>query len=107
MKDIDALREAFRKEYNAEATHVESVPVVETFKGQVVWEGIVEVFNIAGHPKTDRAYGWAHETDDPKNPRRYVTVLHIPPAITPLTAVRAAIIRDYHAGIKTAAPSKG
>lgn len=104
MTDIEALRQAFRKEYGAEATHVESVPVIETWNGQTVWEGVVEVFNI-GHPQTDKGYGWAHETDDPENPRRYVTVLHLPPAITPLAAVRTAIIRDYHAGTK--AETKG
>jgi hypothetical protein len=90
-----------------EAIHTESVPVIETWNGQTVWDGVVEVFNLLGYLETDKAYGWAHETDDPKNPRRYVTVLHVPPAITPLAAVRASIIRDYHAGTKAESPSKG
>src|ERR1035437_9920518 len=27
-------------------------------------------------PKAPRVYAWSHETDDPKKPRRHVTVLH-------------------------------
>jgi len=34
-----------RKLHGAESAHVETVPVVETFQGQTVWEGEVEVFD--------------------------------------------------------------
>jgi hypothetical protein len=54
----------------------------------------VEVFDITGHPTAPRVYAWAHDTDDPKNPRRHVTVLHIPPVVSPLLAVRAASIQE-------------
>jgi hypothetical protein len=59
-----------------------------------VWDGVVEVFDLKGHSKTHRAYAWSHDTDDPKHPRRHVTVLHIPPAISPQTAVQAAIMQE-------------
>jgi hypothetical protein len=73
----------------------ESVAVKEVFQGKIVWDGIVEVFDLHDHPKTHRAYAWSHATDDPKNPKRHVTVLHIPPAISPQTAVRAAIVQEF------------
>jgi hypothetical protein len=95
---IVELQDAIRRLHGAEATHVESVPVKETFQGQTVWDGVVEVFQLIGHPKAIKAYAWAHETDDPKNPKRHVAVLHIPPVISPETAVRAAIIQE-HRGI--------
>ena len=84
-----------RKLHGAEPTHVETVPVVETFNGQTIWEGEVEVFDLLDHPTASRIYAWSHDTDDPSNPRRHVTVLHLPPAITPRKAVQASIVSDY------------
>ena len=94
MTHIEELRDVIRKLHGAKATYVESVPVKEVFQGQTVWDGVVEVFDLKGHPKTHRAYAWSHDTDDPKHPRRHVTVLHIPPAISPQTAVQAAIMQE-------------
>jgi hypothetical protein len=71
------------------------VPVKETHEGQTVWEGEVEVFDLQDHPRAPRVYAWAHETDDADKPKRHVTVLHIPPVISPELAVRASIIQDY------------
>jgi hypothetical protein len=92
---IDELREVIHKLHGATATHVESVPVIETWQGKTVWDGIVEVFDLRGHPGTHRVYAWSHETDDPDNPTRHVTVLHIPPVVDPITAVRAAILQEF------------
>ena len=61
------------------ATHRESVPVKEEFNGQTVWEGIVEVFDLHGHPKTNKAYAWSQDADNPDKPTYHVTVLHLPP----------------------------
>jgi hypothetical protein len=94
---IDDLREIIHKLHGATATHVESVPVTETFEGKTIWDGIVEVFDLHGHPGTHRVYAWSHETDDPDNPKRHVTVLHLPPVVSPITAVRAAIVQEYRA----------
>jgi hypothetical protein len=95
MSNIEELGDIIRKLHKAKATHVESVPVKEVFQGQTVWDGVVEVFDLKGHSKTHRAYAWSHDTDDPKHPRRHVTVLHIPPAISPRTAVQAAIVQEF------------
>jgi hypothetical protein len=59
-------------------------------------EGIVEVvFDLHGSEKANTAYAWSHATDNPAQPKRHVTVLHIPPAISPETAVRAAIVQEF------------
>jgi hypothetical protein len=92
---IDELADVIRKLHGSEATHVETVPIKESFQGQTVWEGDVEVFDLDGHPKANRVYAWAHETDDADRPTRHVTVLHIPPVTSPVLAVRASIIQDY------------
>jgi len=92
---IDELRDVIRRLHGVEARHLESVPVKETFQGKTVWNGLVEVFELIGHPKASRVYAWVHDTDDPKQPRRHVTVLHVHPVTSPTLAVRAAIIQEF------------
>ncbi len=81
--------------HGSEASYVETVPVKESFQGQTVWEGEVEVFDLHDHPNAPRVYAWTHDTDDADKPRRSVTVLHVPPVVSPELAVRASIIQDY------------
>ena len=92
--DTDQLKRAVENQHGCTAMLVQSVPVKETFEGKTVWEGIVEVFELVGHPKAPRAYAWAHDTDNPKKPRRHVTVLHIHPITSAREAVRAAIVQE-------------
>ena len=94
MTYIEELREVIRRLHGVESTHVESVPVKEVFQGKTVWDGIVEVFDLKNHPAASRIYAWAHDTDDPKKPRRHVTVLHLGPVTSAVQAVRAAIVQD-------------
>ena len=95
MTHIEELRTVIRRLHDVEATHIESVPIKEMFQGRTVWEGVVEVFELHGHPKAPKVYAWAHDTDDPKKAKRHVTVLHIPPVVSPVLAVRAAIVQEF------------
>src|ERR1035441_5631876 len=95
---IEELCDVILRLHGVASRHVETVPVKEVFGGETVWEGNVEVFDLSGHPKATRAYAWAHDTDDPKNPRRHVTVLHIPPVTSPVMAVKAAIQQELRSG---------
>lgn len=95
MTYLDELRDVIRHLHGGEATHVASVPVKETHQGMTVWEGIVEVFDLKGHPKANRVYAWAHETDNPTRPTRHVAVLHGGIVDSPLAAVRAAIVHEF------------
>jgi hypothetical protein len=90
---INELMAVIRRLHGAEATHVGSVKVKEEFKGQTVWEGIVEVFDLVGHPTAHRVYAWANESPD--KPRQHVTVLHLHPIKSARDAVRAAIVREF------------
>jgi hypothetical protein len=65
-------------------------------------DGIVEVFHLKGHPKTDTVYAWLHDTGDPEQPFRPVTVLHIHPALSPVAAVRAFIVQEFRANANAA-----
>ena len=92
MSQVDELRDAIHALHGGKAYHRESVPVKETFNGQTVWDGIVEVFDLKGHHKTNTVYAWWHDNGKEVQP---VTVLHVHPALTPIDAVRAFIVQEY------------
>jgi hypothetical protein len=95
MNHIDELKTVIHKLHGAKATHRVSVPVREFWQGETVWDGIVEVFDLHDHPKANTAYAWLHDTGDPNKPIQHVTVLHIPPVVSPITAVRAFIAQEF------------
>ena len=95
MKDyIAEIQAAFLKLHGCDAVYAETVPVHEEFQGKTIWQGDVEVFDIRGHPKATRGYGWGHVTGEHDQGRRYFTVLELPPVDSPQTAVRAAIASE-------------
>ena len=91
----DQLKQVVESQHGGTATLVQSVPVSESFKGEIVWEGTVHVFDVAGHPQATRAFAWSYERDDGK--RRFIAVLQVPPINTPQDAVRAAIVAEQRA----------
>ena len=91
---MESHRRAIRDLHDCASTHVESVPVTESFQGQTVWKGTVEVFTLHGHPTATRAYAWSHAIDGSEK-RRFVAVLHQGPVDSPETAVRTAIAEEY------------
>lgn len=88
------LKEAIETQHGGTATLAQSMPVLETFKGQPVWEGVVHVFDLSGHPKATRAYAWSSPVEG-RTKRRFFAVLHIPPIVSPLDAVRTAIVAEH------------
>jgi hypothetical protein len=95
VTNIDELKNVIRKRHRVEATHSERVPVKETFQGETVWDGVVEVFDLIRHPYATKVYAWTYDTNDLQNPRRHVTVLNIDPIVSPRMAVRAEIIQEF------------
>ena len=87
-----ALREAIKHMHGCDSRWVESVPIHETFRGETVWEGEVQVYELIGHPKAQRAYAWSHVTTGTK--RQFYAVLGVPPVDSPMNAVRASIAAD-------------
>lgn len=90
----DALQEAIRNLEGCESSFVASVPVKETFNGETVWDGDVQVFELIDHPETNRAYVWSYEVNETGR-RRFTVVLHKPPVDSPQTAVQASIAAEY------------
>lgn len=80
--------------HGCNSTWIESVPVHEVFRGQTVWRGVVEVFDLSGHPKAKRAYGWSHKDGPKDQDERFVTVLELPPVDSAQAAVKVAVVAD-------------
>ena len=86
---IEQLKKAVETMHKCTVRHVESKPVIELFRGKVVWDGVVEAFELAGHPHAKRCYAWSYVD---KGEPQYVTVLEIPPVDFAETAVKIAIV---------------
>jgi hypothetical protein len=91
---IEELQATFLRLHGCTAKYLETVPVLEEFQGQTVWQGEVEVFELIDHPKADIGYAWGHATGEKDQGRRYIAVLKLPPVDSPQTAVRAAIMEE-------------
>ncbi len=48
-------------------------------------------FDLIGHPKASTGYAWVYDTEAGS---RTLAVLQLPPVISPVTAVRAAIVGE-------------
>src|SRR5215472_5725526 len=92
--EADQLKQTVESMHGGTATLAQSVPIRETFEGETVWEGVVQVFDLAGHPTAPRAYAWSSPIAG-STKRRFFAVLHQPPVDSPQAAVRAAIMVEH------------
>lgn len=88
------LQAAVEGMHHCHARLAQSVPVSESFNGQPVWEGVVHVFDLEGHPTATRAYAWSSPVEG-SDRRKFFAVLHVPPVTSPVKAVRAAIVSEH------------
>jgi hypothetical protein len=95
---IARVQTAISQLHNCGTTWRESVRVHEVFRGETIWKGEVEVFDLHGHPKAKRAYGWSHPEGADGTGERFVAVLEIPPVDSPQTAVKMSIYSDVKKG---------
>ena len=83
---ISRLQLAIQHLHNCAAVHRETVPVREVFRGKTVWDGDVEAFDLTGHPKAKRCYGWSYG-----EPEEFITILELPPVDSPQSAVKVGV----------------
>ena len=90
---IANLKDAIETMHRCKAVHFASETVIELFNGEVAWDGIVETFDLAGHPRAKRCHAWSYQEG---GETQYVTVLELPPVDSPETAVKVAIASNAH-----------
>ena len=88
VDDICLIQEAIKETLGCDSHWTDSKRVTEKFQGQIAWDGTVEVFDLIGHPKAKRAYGWSYREGDTD---RAKVVLGIRPVDSPQMAVKVAI----------------
>ena len=95
VMDVSAteLKRAVEAQHGCTATVFQSVPIKETFGRNTVWEGVVHIFSLTGHPTAKRAYAWSSPVEG-SDKRRLFTVLHQSQVTFPVEAVRAAILAE-------------
>jgi hypothetical protein len=91
--EIGELRKAVERLHGGGARLVRSVRISESFDGKSVWEGVVHIFKLKGHPTTGRAYAWSSPIEG-STERQFFAVLHTPPITSPVDAVRATVMRE-------------
>jgi hypothetical protein len=92
--NTEELRTAVERMHNCRACLVELAAISESFQGRAVWQGIVHVFELTGHPTATRCYAWSSPIGESEK-RRFFAVLHLPPITSAHDAVRAAIVQQY------------
>jgi hypothetical protein len=82
----EELKEAVEHMHGGTATLAQPVPTRESFEGNIVWEGVVHVFDLVDHPTATRAYAWSSPIEG-STKRRFFAVLHQSPVDSPQAAV--------------------
>lgn len=83
---IARLQTTIQHLHNCAAVHRDTVPVHEVFQGKTVWQGDVEIFDLTGHLKASRCYGWSYG-----EPEEFITILELPPVNSAADAVKVAV----------------
>jgi len=91
---LPAVLEAVEGQHGCRATLSRVAPVQEEHDGEVIWYGMVLVFDLIDHPSASIAYAWSDPVPG-SDRRRFYAVLHAGPVDSPETAVRAAIVSEY------------
>jgi hypothetical protein len=70
------------------ARHITSTAVIEVFEGDLIWEGVVETFEVACNPDIKRCYGFTYREDETL---QYVTIAETDEVNSPKLAVKAFV----------------
>ena len=85
---ILSIKCAVEKNIGGMARHVTSTVVIEVFEGDLMWEGVVETFEVACNPNVKRCYGFTYRQDDSLG---YATIAETDEVNSPKMAVKAFI----------------
>ena len=79
---------AVEKNIGGMARHITSTPVIEIFDGSLMWEGVVETFDVACNPNVKRCYGFSYRGDDTL---MYATIAETDEVNSPEMAVKTFV----------------
>jgi hypothetical protein len=79
---------AVEKNIGGMARHITSTPVIEIFDGSLMWEGVVETFDVACNPNVKRCYGFSYREGDALT---YATIAETDEINSPEMAVKTFV----------------
>ena len=82
------IKYAVEKNIGNITRHVTSTPVIEVFEGDLIWEGVVETFDVDCNPHVKRCYGFTYREDDSLG---YATIAETDEVNSPKMAVKAFV----------------
>jgi hypothetical protein len=82
------LKCAVEKNIGGIARHVSSTAVIEVFEESLLWEGVVETFEVSCHPTIKRCYGFAYREEETL---QYATIAETDELNSPKMAVKAFV----------------
>jgi hypothetical protein len=85
---IETLQRLIAELHGCLSRHVGTVSVHETFLGNTLWVGNVEVFAVIDHPRAQQCFAWASEAHGKGKRARLFAVLATSVIRTPLDAVK-------------------
>src|ERR1035438_6305340 len=100
---IERLQKAIREQHGCDSTHVESVRLQKTYRGQTAWSGTIEVFDLINHAKASRCYAWprvslavlrAGRSAVTRGPGRGVRCVGSPRGVNPFARRRCRSVQD-------------
>ena len=89
----DQLRNAIEAQHGGRATFVRSVPVHHSQRGKTLWNGAVQVFDLADNAEgATRAYAWSQGFANGE--RRFFVIVNSAAVTGPREAVSAFLATD-------------
>ena len=96
MTDVTSfdLKAAVEGLHQCKAAFAYDIAVIEQYDSQIVWEGIVSVFDLSEHPTASTCYAWSEPIKGTAK-RHFFAVLKSPPVDSAEAAVRASIVAAH------------
>jgi hypothetical protein len=88
MSRPQEIKKAVETLHGYAARYICSVPIDDDLGPGVVWPGIVEVFELIGHPFARRCYAWPYREGDQK---KFAAILGVGAVESAHSAVQLAI----------------
>jgi hypothetical protein len=91
VKEVEPneLKQAVESQHGGTARLVSVEPVKVVYQGKTVWEGGVHIFDLEGHPRATRAYGWSSPIEGTERRRFFAAAerletlsLALPPCVS-------------------------
>jgi hypothetical protein len=79
---------AVEKSVGGIARHVSSTAVIEVIDGSLLWEGVVETFEVSCNPTIKRCYGFAYREEETL---QYATIAETDEVNSPKMAVKTFV----------------